>query len=116
MYASVLHSCFARHAFLTIGLESIHQTLSIGRPGWLDIRLFAALIRNTCTFFIISDKLEVLSKLHNDGKNFTRKYHFCELLHGIVQVSEWSFDPTSLQMLLIMTMSSERASVNLRVT
>ena len=45
-----------------------HKTLFIGRSGWLDIRLFAALIRNTCSFFIISDKLEVLSELHNDGK------------------------------------------------
>ena len=32
---------------------------------WLDLRLLAALIRNTCTFFIVSDKLEVQSKLHN---------------------------------------------------
>ena len=37
-----------------------------------------------------------------------------DLLNGIVEVSEWNFDPTSLQMLLIMTMSSESASVNLR--
>ena len=41
--------------------------------------------------------------------------HTKELLHGIVQVSKWNFDPTSLQMLLIMVMSSESASVNLRV-
>ena len=40
--------------------------------------------------------------------------HKNELLHGIVQVPECNFDPTSLQMLLIMTMSSESASVNLR--
>ena len=31
------------------------------------------------------------------------------------KVSEWNFDPTSLEMLLIMAMSSESASVNLRV-
>ena len=37
------------------------------------------------------------------------------LLNGIVQVSEWNFDPTSLEMLLIMAMSSESASINLRV-
>ena len=41
--------------------------------------------------------------------------HKNELLHGIVQVSEWNFDPTSLQMLL-MTISSESASVNLKMT
>ena len=32
-----------------------------------------------------------------------------------LQVSEWNFDPASLEMLLIMAMSSESASVNLRV-
>ena len=42
--------------------------------------------------------------------------HKNELLHGIVQASEWNFDQTLLQMLLIITMSSESASVNLRVT
>ena len=42
--------------------------------------------------------------------------HKNDLLNGTVQVSEWNFDQTSLQMLLIMTMSSESASVNLRVT
>ena len=34
-----------------------------GGLGWLDIRLFTPLTRNTCTFFIISEKLEVLSEL-----------------------------------------------------
>ena len=64
-------------------------------------------------FFIISDKLEVLSELHiSQGNTISVNYSMVY----IVQVSEWSFDPTSLQMLLIMTMSSERASVNLRVT
>ena len=81
-------------------------------------RLFAAaLIRNTCTFFIISDKLEVRSELDNsiyDGKEISF-LHKNDLLNGIVQVSEWNFDPTSLEMLLIMAMSSEGASVNLRV-
>ena len=38
-----------------------------------------------------------------------------DLLNGIVQVSEWKSDLTSFQM-LIMAMSSKRASVNLRVT
>ena len=33
----------------------------------------------------------------------------------MIQVSGWNFDPTSLGMLLIMAMSSESASVNLRV-
>ena len=36
--------------------------------------------------------------------------HKNDLLNGIVQVSEWNFDPTSLE---IMAMSSESASVNL---
>ena len=31
-------------------------------------------------------------------------------LRSIVQVSEWNFNPTSLQMLLIMTVSSESVS------
>ena len=60
--------------------------------------------------FIISDKLE--AKFHKEMPFL----HKNELLHGIVQVSVWNFDPTSLQMLLIMTMSSESASVNLKVT
>ena len=42
--------------------------------------------------------------------------HKNDLLNGIVQVSEWNLDPTSLQMLLIMAISSKSASVNLRVT
>ena len=29
--------------------ESSHQTFAIGGPGWLGIRLFAALITNTCS-------------------------------------------------------------------
>ena len=41
--------------------------------------------------------------------------HKNDLLNGIVQVSERNFDPTSLEMLLMMAMSSESASVNLRV-
>ena len=41
--------------------------------------------------------------------------HKNDLLNGIVQVSECNFDPTFLQLLLIMAMSSESASVNLRV-
>ena len=45
--------------------ESNHQTFFVGRPGWLNIRLFTALTRNTCTFFIIYEKLEVLSELDN---------------------------------------------------
>ena len=55
-------------------------------------------------FFIISDKLEVLSELHNDGKYSQGNIPFLhknKVLHGIVQVFEWNFDPTSLQMLLI---------------
>ena len=73
--------------------------------GGLD-GLTSALIKNACTFFIISDKLEVLSEIVNpiyahDGlQNFTRKYHFCtkkDLLIGVVQVSEWNFDPTTLE-------------------
>ena len=34
----------------------------------IAIEVLRLSIRNTCTFFIISDKLEVLSELHNDGK------------------------------------------------
>ena len=34
----------------------------------------------------------------------------------MVQVSEWNFDQTYLQMLIIMVMNSESASVNLKVT
>ena len=41
--------------------------------------------------------------------------HKNDLLNSIVQVSEWNLDPTSLEMLLIIAMSSESASVNLRV-
>ena len=60
--------------------------------------------------FIISDKLE--AKFHKEMPFL----HKNELLHGIVQVSEWNFDPTSLQMQLIVTMCSESALVNLKVT
>ena len=47
--------------------ESSHQTFFVGGPGWLDVTLFTALTRNTCMhiFFIISEKLEVLSELVN---------------------------------------------------
>ena len=34
----------------------------------IAIEVLRLSIRNTCMFFIISDKLEVLSELHNDGK------------------------------------------------
>ena len=34
--------------------ESSHQTFAVGGPGWFGIRLFTALIRNTCRFLIIS--------------------------------------------------------------
>ena len=34
--------------------ELRHQILAVGGPGWLGISPFAALIRNTCIFLIIS--------------------------------------------------------------
>ena len=59
-----------------------------GRPGLLDIRLFAALIRNTCTCFIISDKLEVVSEVYNpiyDGKiSQGNTMHFCIKIYSMV--------------------------------
>ena len=70
------------------------------------------MISNTCTFFKISDTLELLSELDNDDK-LSQGSTIFYLLHGIIQVSEWNFDPASLQ---IMGMSSKRTSVNLRVT
>ena len=55
----------------------------------------------------------MMAKFRKENHAFLHK----NLLHGIVQVSEWNFDdPTSLQMLLIMAMSSKIASVNLRLT
>ena len=52
--------------------EPNHQTFFVGGPGWLAIRLFTALIRNTYTFFFLSKKLEVLSELVNPA-NFTNQ-------------------------------------------
>ena len=57
----MLHSYFAGHALFK-EFESSHQAFAVGgggggggvEPGWLGIRLFAALIRNTCMFLIIS--------------------------------------------------------------
>ena len=45
--------------------ESNDPIFFIGEPRWLDIRLFTPLTRKTCTFCIISEKLEVLSELVN---------------------------------------------------
>ena len=55
----------------------------------------------------------MMAKFHKEISFLHKNY----LLHGIIQVSEWNFDDqTSLQMLLIMAMNSESASVNLKVT
>lgn len=80
----------------------------VGGPGWLSIRLLVVLIRNTCTFFTVSPKL---GSIHDGLQTSTRKYHFKDM----VGVSEWNFDPTFLEMLLILAMSSESASIHLRM-
>ena len=62
MHASVLYSYFAGHTFLTRNLSQATRPSSL---EGLDIRLFTALIRNTCTFLTTAEKLEVLSELVN---------------------------------------------------
>ena len=54
-------------------------------------------------------KLTVFCKILEGSIYCIRDY----LLNGMVQVSEWNCNPTSLE---IMTLRSENASVNLRVT
>ena len=65
-YISVLHSYFAGHALSTKNLNQATRYLPLGGLGWLGIRLFTALIRNTCMFLIISALYTRITQLYGD--------------------------------------------------